>query len=151
MTPYPRADLPELPPSGALGEPAPAAAKPVRPPAAIAALHFLDPDAVRTVVPLRFPFTLDGADVREVTIRRLAVGEVGRIVEGLGEDDPLDLYDFYAAMTGLPASVLRGLLDDDGAEVADAARPLLPRLAEAVFFSRISGTGDATPSPAPGA
>lgn len=114
-------------------------------------LDFVDPAAMRSRVALRHPFRLDGRVVDSVEVRKLSAGEVGRIVGDRGQDDRIELYEFYAVMTGLPASVLRGLPDDDNGAVVDAARPFLPRLAQALFFGPTSEPGDATPSSPSGA
>jgi hypothetical protein len=152
---YPPADpteLPPPPPPGAEGEAAAIAASPAsakaaeRPRAEVASLRFLDPGALSRAVPLAHPFEHEGGVVDVVTVRRLTVAEVGAVMERYGADDQIELFDFYAAMSGLPAAVLRGLIDDDGAEVVAAARPLLPRLATALFFPSISEAGAATPS-----
>lgn len=131
-----------LPPEGETGEPK---AK-VRPPAETARLKFLDPSAVSKEVALRYPFEWGGREVRTVAVRRLTVAEFGAIV---GERDVADLtlYDFYAAMTGLPADVLRGLIDEDGDEVSGACGPFLHPIIRAAFSVQIPESGGATQSP----
>ncbi|MGF3028018.1 phage tail assembly protein [Methylobacterium aquaticum] len=147
---YPLAEMPALPPEGAPGEaptpaaPAPAAAPVPRP--AVVALDFLDPAAIRTDIPLEYPFRHEGREVRSVTVRRLTTAEVGAVIEAIPEGANYDLYDFVAAMSGLPAPVLRGLIDDDGAEVLARARPFLPRAVAAIFYSPTSGSGALSPS-----
>jgi hypothetical protein len=143
----PPEELPVAPPAGALGEPAPtpdaAPALPQPKRDEVAALQFLEPAAIERVVPLAFGFVHEGQEVRSVTVRRLSVAGVGAVMEKFGPDDDIDVYAFYAAMTGLPAAVLRGMIDDDGAEVIAAARPMLPRFAEGMFFGRTSAPGEA--------
>lgn len=156
---YPVADeAVPLPPPGAEGEPvAPAAPAPTaegaaaRPAPEVAVLRFIDPAAVRREVPLGFPFEHEGQVVSAITVRRLNTAEVGAIIDRYAPDDTLDLYDFYAAMTGLPAPVLRGLIDDDAVEVRAAANPFLPLgVRQAPPSSPTSETGAATPSSPPG-
>lgn len=78
------------------------------------------------VVPLRHPFRRNGEIVRDITVRRLTVGEVGDLIDDRPGDMP-DFFDIYAVMTGLPAAVLRGLIDIDGEMVAGACYDFLPR------------------------
>ena len=150
---YPQAEMPALPPEGAPGEaPPPAALAPAAAPAprpAAAVLDFLDPAAIRTDIPLEYGFRHEGREVRSITIRRLTTAEVGAVIEAVPEGAPYDLYDFVAVMAGLPAPVLRGLIDDDGAEVLARARPFLPRAVAAIFYSPTSGSGGRLPSPPP--
>ncbi len=145
---YPVADLGDLPqppsPGGAAQAIPAQAPPPAVPTAEAAALDFLDPQAISAEVVLRFPFRLEGAEVRAVPVRRLSGAEVGRIATTHGEG--VELFDFYAAMTGLPKAVLRGLIDDDLDDVLEAARPFLCRFARDVFVSPTGGTGE--PSPA---
>lgn len=104
---------------------------PVRPAMASAAKRERETLQFRTpalnAIPLKYPFdhsTL-GA-VEAVTVRRLTVGEVGEILDERVGDVP-DNFDIYARMTGLPAPVLRGLMDVDGEEVVNACFDFLPR------------------------
>lgn len=90
----------------------------------VAQLQFL---GERTrVVELVHPFVLDGAEVREITIRRLSVSQVNELLDRI-ETSRLVTMDIYAVMTGIPAAVLRGLDDDDGREVLARAYDFLPR------------------------
>ncbi len=151
---YPEAELPPLPPEGARGEAPAAAVAPAAAPApiarpAVARLDFLDPAAITAEVAFAYPFRLDDREVRGCTIRRLTTAEVGAVIEDIPEGEAYDLYAFVAAMTDLPAPVLRGLIDDDGAEVLAKARPFLPRAVAAIFYSPTSGSGEASPSPPP--
>ncbi len=95
-------------------------------PAEVAALDFLSLDGLVTVVPLEHPFRLDGHKVSEVKVRKLTVSQVGELTARAGASG-FDLYDVYAEMTGLPAPVLRGLIDDDGERVIGKAYDFLPR------------------------
>lgn len=93
----------------------------------VATLDFLSPAESREgLVKLNHPFKLDGEPVTEMPVRRLTVAEVGQIVTNAGSGS-LDYYDIYAAQTGFPAAVLRGLMDDDGKAVADRCRDFFPR------------------------
>lgn len=78
------------------------------------------------VVPLKHPFRRNGEIVRDITVRRLTVGAVGDLIDDRPGDMP-DFFDIYAVMTGLPAAVLRGLIDIDGEAVAEACFDFLPR------------------------
>lgn len=89
----------------------------------VAVLEFV---ANKKVIPLAWPFLWEGKEVSEITIRRLTLGEVQEIVSKPAGQKLL-MYDLYAIMSGLPAKVLRGLDDDDGRTVTDAAYDFLPR------------------------
>lgn len=82
-------------------------------------------DVLRNI-PLKFPFNWQGNPVRTISVRRLTTGEVGNIIDNRPANVP-DNFDIYGAMTGLPASVLRGLISDDGELVAEACYDFLPR------------------------
>jgi hypothetical protein len=103
-------------------KPEPGAAPADRP---VEKLEFLD--AVNLVIPLKFPFRWQGKKVDAITVRRLTVGELGDLIDSIPEPRP-DNFDIYAAMTGLPAKVLRGLIDQDGEQVTEACYDFLPRL-----------------------
>lgn len=77
-------------------------------------------------IPLQFPFVRGGATISALTLRRLTVGEVGDVIDTL--PDTYDNYDIYAFMCGQPATVLRGLVDVDGAKVAEVGYDFLPQL-----------------------
>lgn len=146
---YPKADLGNLPqppaPAPAAAPAAPGAAEaPPRAEAEAAVLDFLDPAAVSASVPLRFGFTWEGRPVTEIPVRRLSGAEVGRIAVAYGE--AVELYDYYAAMAGLPKAVLRGLIDDDLEAFERQARPFLPLFMRAALSSPTGGSG--APSPA---
>jgi len=121
--------------------PAPAAAakRALPPPATLAFLPGRSIDVI-----LECPFEWGGRVVEAVEVRRLTVAEVGEVVEQHG--DTAVLYDFYAAMTGLPVAVLRGLVDDDYQAVAEAAFGFLPRDIRTAFsFSPSGAAGGNTP------
>lgn len=92
-----------------------------------AKLNFISP-AFKSVITLLYPFEHPSTgEVAEVTIRRLTVGEVGEILDRL-DQSTRDNFDIYAVMTGLPADVLRGLIDIDGEEVSRVCYDFLPRI-----------------------
>jgi hypothetical protein len=83
-------------------------------------------DATERSIPLKFPFDWNGERISTIVMRRLTVLEVGNLLERLPQN--FDNYDIYAGMAGLPASVLRGLIDDDGEEVTQVGYDFLPQL-----------------------
>jgi hypothetical protein len=83
-------------------------------------------EAHQNRIVLKHPFRREGAVVDVVTVRRLRIGEVDEVLRRVGKKK-VSLFDVYAQMTGLPASVLRGLIDEDGDAVTDAAYRFLPR------------------------
>ncbi|PVB59727.1 phage tail assembly protein [Labrenzia sp. 011] len=105
--------------------------KPAPPPEApvdIADLDFLSDPATRLAeIPLSHPFKWCGRTVKSITVRRLTVAKVGQIASRM-RDGKLDLYEIYAAQTGLPAAVLRGLMDDDGDAVSERCLDFFPRV-----------------------
>lgn len=115
------------------GETAPQAEAPAPPSPAgtsqpgrpIEKLDFIGPTV--TSVPLAFPFRHPALGlVEEIHVRRLTVGEVGAIMDRRSTDAP-DLFDIYEVMTGVPASVLRGLEANDGDAMAGVCFDFLPR------------------------
>ncbi|MCC3246126.1 phage tail assembly protein [Methylocystis sp. WRRC1] len=119
-----------LPPEGTEGE-APGAPARADAPEEAAALDFLDPAAMSATVDLAFPFRLDGREVRMVTIRRLSFGEALRLSErAQAAGRAVTNMDFFAAMTGLPAAVIRGMEAGDADRLTDACLPFLPRAGE---------------------
>lgn len=92
----------------------------------IAQLDFAVPTA--TMCALDFPFSHpDLGYVKEIKVQRLTVGAVGTILDERAADAP-DMFDIYERMTGIPAPVLRGLIDVDGERVTGACFDFLPRL-----------------------
>jgi hypothetical protein len=146
---YPDAEagsLPPPPPPGLVGEPQEAAApaKAAAPLREVATLDFLDPAAVRREETFAYPFRLDGCEVRGFTARKLTLSEVGRIVEAMRADEDGDLIVFYEVMTGLPAPVIRGLIEEDGQKLVDACYPFLPRVAQTLISLQTPEAGDAS-------
>ncbi len=95
----------------------------------------------RTEVKLEFPFLHPELGmIDKITVRRLSVGEVGALLENLPKDEP-DNFWIYSKMTGVPAPVLRGLIDIDGEEVTNICYDFLPR----VFRPR--STASSSPQP----
>lgn len=94
-------------------------------PEPITDLDFLG-EAHQTVITLEHPFNLQGEKVERITVRRLRIGDVDRFIKRL-RGGSFSTFEIYAAMTGLPAPVLRGLIDVDGDAVTDACFDFLPR------------------------
>lgn len=109
--------------------------------AKVVELDFLDPAAISKTFPLEFPFRHEGREVREIVVRRLSVAEIGAVFRAT---DAPELYDFYAAMTGLPKQVLKALRDED--VIFEGCSPFLPRIARKLFFNRTPNDGGGTPS-----
>ncbi len=105
---------------GSTGTPTPPA--PVK---ASASLVFTGGKTWSKDVPLDFPFEWDGREVTSITVRRLTTAEMGDVVGRAGSN--FDQWDVFAAMTGLPADVLRGLEAGDGDAVTGVAWDFLPR------------------------
>ena len=94
----------------------------------VAVLDYVDGEP-ETTVALVFPFRLDGREVRQVQVRPLTVQETGAIVQAKSD---ADTFEYYAAMTGLPAPVIRALRGQDGDAVTEACYPFLPRFMKRV-------------------
>ncbi|KPF98799.1 hypothetical protein IP86_10735 [Rhodopseudomonas sp. AAP120] len=105
-----------------------AADKPAAVPPPVAILDFAGER--RKVFPLTQPFDWNGASVSEITVRRLAMVDVDKLVS---EKRHGDLYEIYAEMTGLPAAVLRGMDADDGEAMMEAGADFLPRSLRTAF------------------
>ena len=120
-------ELENATPADKAPEPSASASAPVteEQPAPIEELEFID-QAHQRVIPLKHPFRFRGAEVRAITVRRLRVGEIELILRDL-DNRTFSLFDIYARMCGLPAAVLRGLVDEDGDAVTAAAFDFLPR------------------------
>ncbi|NEW96904.1 phage tail assembly protein [Rhodopseudomonas sp. BR0G17] len=81
-------------------------------------------------VTLAHPFTFDGLEVSEVTVRRLTMMQVDNLVTDRRHDD---LYEVFSEMTGLPAPVLRGMDCDDGDRIIAEGKDFLPRTISEAF------------------
>ncbi len=93
----------------------------------IAELDFLsDPETRVHRVPIDHAFNWDGKKIDAIYVRRLTVAQVGQLASKL-QAGVSDRYDIYAAQTGLPAAVLRGLMDDDGDAVTEKCQDFFPR------------------------
>ncbi|PHR24371.1 MAG: hypothetical protein COA37_06460 [Hoeflea sp.] len=81
------------------------------------------------VIPLKHPFKHPetGKIVREITVRRLLTAEVEEAIETVLTEGYSN-FVLYARMTGLSVPILRGLMDEDGDAVTDAAYDFLPRV-----------------------
>ena len=94
----------------------------------IADLDFLsDPETRVARVPLVHAFNWQGKKIDAIYVRRLTVAQVGQLASKL-QGGAFDRYDIYAAQTGLPAHILRGLLDDDGDAVTEKCQDFFPRV-----------------------
>jgi len=141
---YPAAEpgsLPPPPPEGIEGEPATPRRASAKAPEVVA-LDFIDPAAIQRTEPFAHPFRWEGREVRSFTARKLTLSEVARIVEGLRDDEEGDLIVFYEVMVGLPAAVIRGLIEEDGQLLVDTCYPFLPRVAQALISLRSPEAGD---------
>lgn len=83
-------------------------------------------DAHLKVVPLAHPFRWKGDIKTEIVVQRLRIGDVDRFIKRAAAGS-FSTFEVYSAMTGFPASVLRGLVDEDGDAVTDACYDFLPR------------------------
>lgn len=93
----------------------------------VAKLNFVSRDVER-MIPLEFPFEDEQLGlVEHITVRRLTVGDLGGILDGR-DPNAADNFDIYAAMTGIPAPILRGLIAVDGEEVSQVCYDFLPRI-----------------------
>lgn len=91
----------------------------------VATLEFVN-STHQQQVPLKHPFRWKGEVVDVVTVKRLTLGQVDAFVRRAAKTS-FSTFDIYAEMTGLPADVLRGLVDEDGDAVVDVAYDFLPR------------------------
>lgn len=103
-------------------KPAPRAAVPP------AKLEF-EGSAHERIIPLKYPFKHPetGEMVRQITVRRLLTAEVEEAIETVLTEGYSN-FVLYARMTGLTVPILRGLMDEDGDAVTDAAYDFLPRI-----------------------
>lgn len=117
-----------VPPEDAEGAPAP---PPAVAPAAedVAAIEFLAPDDRPREIVFAHPFRFEGREIRGATVRHMTLAEVIRVFEAAPRDagDSVPLVHFYAAMTGLPAPVIRALAASDHEALLAACYPFLPR------------------------
>ncbi|QRE74375.1 hypothetical protein [Methylobacterium aquaticum] len=125
----PLTDIP-LPPPELAGQldnsavgPGEAATRPVE----VATLDFVGDEPPVVSFPLKYPFRWQGVRIDEIGVRQLRTGELGDVFARVArENRTVELYDFYAAMTGLPAKVLRALPAIDGEPIIDKAWDFLP-------------------------
>lgn len=97
----------------------------VRTPPRVESLQFVGGRPMAVAIPLDFPFLWEGRVVDTIAVRRMTTQAMTDLADRLGER--LELFDVYAVMTGLPASVLRALEASDGTRVTEAAYDFLPR------------------------
>lgn len=102
----------------------PEAAPVPRPAVPPARLEF-EGSAHERIIPLKHPET--GEMVRQITVRRLLTAEVEEAIETVLAEGYSN-FVLYARMTGLTVPILRGLMDEDGDAVTDAAYDFLPRV-----------------------
>jgi len=115
-----------LPPEGAPGEVSAAASAPAE---EVAEIEWLDPaDQPREIV-FAHPFRWRGQEYRRATARHMTLAEVIRVFESAPRDanNEVSMAHFYAAMTGLPAPVIRALAAADHEALHAACHPFLPR------------------------
>ena len=111
--------------SGTLADPASAAAPAIaQVEAEIEELEFLG-DVHQRQISLQYPFRFKGNEVHAITVQRLRIGDVDRFIQR-ARGGSFSTFDIYAAMTGLPVGVLRGLIDVDGDAVTEACFDFLP-------------------------
>lgn len=101
--------------------------------ATVATLEFVNSTHQQQVL-LKHPFRWKGEVVNVVTVKRLTLGQVDAFVRRAAKTS-FSTFDIYAEMTGLPADVLRGLVDEDGDAVVDVAYDFLPRQLKAESVS----------------
>ncbi len=126
--PLPPRELWEDSETAAAVEPKPVA--PAEEPAAEADVLDFVSSTHELAVPLKHAFRLNGKVVDTIVVKRLTLGQVDTFVRRAAASS-FSTFDIYAVMTGMPASVLRGLVDEDGDAVVDAAYDFLPRALKA--------------------
>lgn len=110
---------------GKVADPASAAAPAIaKVEAEIEELEFLG-DVHQRQISLQYPFRFKGNEVHAITVQRLRIGDVDRFIQR-ARGGSFSTFDIYAAMTGLPVGVLRGLIDVDGDAVTEACFDFLP-------------------------
>lgn len=92
--------------------------------APVLALDYVD--APERTISLQHPFRLDGQVIETITVRALTVEETSALVRAKGATN-LTTTDFYEAMTGVPADVIRSMRGRDGSDVTGAGWDFLPR------------------------
>lgn len=85
-----------------------------------------------TTIPLAFPFSLDGNEITQIEVQRLSIAQIDQLVASKLHGD---LDEIVAAMTSLPAAVLRGLDAEDGQTLRAVAYDFLPRFLREAFRS----------------
>lgn len=101
------------------------AEKATAPRKSVAMLDFVGDSHLRQV-PLKHPFRWEGSVVESLSVRRLTIDQLSAVLNRQ-DGESLTTFDLYALMIGLPAPVLRGLVDEDGEAMAEAAYDFLPR------------------------
>ena len=89
----------------------------------VASLDYVD-GAPGQTIKLDHPFNFDGRRIEEIIVSPLTTMEMGALVE---RQATADFFEFYGAMAGLPASVIRALRGNDGDRVTEACYGFLPR------------------------
>lgn len=119
-----------IPPEGADGETAAISEQETAYPLA-AVLEFEEPESMVKEEPLKHPFRWKGEWLRKISIRRLTFAEAMRVtVDAQKAGREITNIDLFAAMTGLPAQVIRGMEAGDGDRVTNACLPFLPLTGE---------------------
>jgi len=126
-----KADFAQVPVPPEDAEGAPATPPPAAPAAveAVAAIEFLAPEDQPREIVFAHPFRFEGREIRGATARHMTLAEVIRVFESAPRDESgaTTMVHFYAAMTGLPAPVIRALAASDHEALVDACFPFLPR------------------------
>lgn len=107
-------------------EPEPSKNKAKPEPMPIAELDFIDGIPGKNV-PLKYGFIKNDAPVQSIFVKRLSIGEVGDLIDKY-QTVNVPKWELYGLMTGLSAAELRGLIDEDGDNVTEAAYDFLPRI-----------------------
>ena len=92
----------------------------------VVTLEFVGDDLPEATFTLRFPFRWQGERVNSITVRQLTTAQVGKIMTATPANKAPELMDLYAAMTGLPAKVLRAIPATDMSPIIDKAYDFLP-------------------------
>lgn len=89
----------------------------------VASLDYVD-GAPGQTIKLDHPFNFDGRRIEEIIVSPLTTIETAQVIE---RNSAPDVYEFYGAMSDLPASVIRALRGRDGDRVTEAGYGFLPR------------------------